>query len=57
MSGGSDTKECPFCLETIKAGALRCKHCHADLTGRSSTPAGVAESAESGMCACLSVVV
>ena len=26
-----ETTECPYCLETIKAGAIRCKHCRADL--------------------------
>lgn len=30
-----DTKACPFCAEEIKATAIRCKHCQADLTGRS----------------------
>ncbi len=23
---------CPYCLEEIKPGAIRCKHCHADLS-------------------------
>jgi len=27
-----DTKPCPFCAEDIKAAAIRCKHCQADLT-------------------------
>lgn len=25
--GASDTRECPFCYETIKRGAKKCKHC------------------------------
>lgn len=28
----SETKACPYCAETIKAAAIRCKHCQADLT-------------------------
>ncbi len=24
-------EKCPYCRETITAGATRCKHCHADL--------------------------
>lgn len=30
---GSDTKQCPFCLETIKADAVRCRHCRSWLQG------------------------
>ena len=32
MSLAKETKRCPFCREVINAAALRCKHCHADLS-------------------------
>ncbi len=32
MSVASLSEKCPYCREPIKAGATRCKHCHADLT-------------------------
>lgn len=32
MAEISDTKDCPLCGETIKAIAIRCKHCQADLS-------------------------
>jgi uncharacterized paraquat-inducible protein A len=31
MSLAKSTQKCPYCKETIAAGASRCKHCHADL--------------------------
>lgn len=34
----SSIKKCPFCAEEIKAEALKCKHCRADLTGASNPP-------------------
>jgi hypothetical protein len=32
MEENADTKPCPYCGETIKAVAVRCKHCQADLS-------------------------
>jgi hypothetical protein len=34
MSLAKETTKCPYCKEPIAEGAIRCKHCHADLVKR-----------------------
>jgi hypothetical protein len=36
----SDTKECPFCAEEIKATAIICRYCHTALKGSEKTNMG-----------------
>jgi tetratricopeptide (TPR) repeat protein len=33
MNPSEETKTCPYCFETIKSQAIRCKHCQASLDG------------------------
>jgi len=35
MTVAKMSQKCPYCKETINAGATRCKHCHADLSAGS----------------------
>ena len=35
---GAEMKQCPLCAESIKTHAIRCKHCHADLTDSEGKP-------------------
>lgn len=36
-----ESRECPFCKETVKALALKCKHCHAFLTPEKPSHGGI----------------
>lgn len=39
MTLGTDEKLCPFCAETIKSAAVRCRYCQSDLIGTDADPA------------------
>ena len=36
----SEERKCPYCAETVKAAAVRCKHCGSDLQDLKATQAG-----------------
>jgi uncharacterized protein YbjQ (UPF0145 family) len=40
----SDEVQCPFCAETIKRAALKCKHCGSDLTSKPSAESTLPDS-------------
>ncbi len=41
MSLAKTTATCPFCRETIAAGATRCKHCQSDLGAAKRAKTGI----------------
>lgn len=36
MTLAKDISKCPYCREPIITGAIRCKHCHTDLSDEKS---------------------
>ena len=41
MSVAKEMRKCPYCREPIALDALRCKHCHVDLSEGKKRPAFV----------------
>ena len=53
----ADEKVCPFCAETVKAAAVKCKHCGSDLTQDGQGQAGEAAPPKKKGSGCLWIVV
>ena len=41
MADSSQTRECPFCKEEIRADAIKCKHCRSTLQARTPSHEGI----------------
>jgi hypothetical protein len=46
MQPADETKECPFCAETIKKAAVLCRYCNSNLAPDGPTPAGPADAGQ-----------
>jgi hypothetical protein len=50
MTGSSNTKKCPFCIEEIKAEAIKCKHCGEMLKKEEKQSASLNECEQKQIC-------
>ncbi|WP_267399023.1 hypothetical protein [Pseudomonas sp. GM_Psu_2] len=53
----ADEKICPFCAETVKAAAVKCKHCGSDLTEGAAAKSPLLDPPKKKGSGCLWIVI